>query len=113
MSVAETAAEKIGLASRIAQIEMRMSAFGSVLEAIDAQRAPLLARLSSGSGAMRALAQRQLDLLADQEVAILGKVDVGEDQARRAVAISLAPDAPAQGGTHNRVGSRFVPVNGD
>jgi hypothetical protein len=107
MSAAEVAAEKIELASRVAQVRMRMTAFGAVLESIGAAKQPLLERLRTAGGPMKALLGYQIEVLTAQELAILEKVGVEPQQARNAL---TAVDTVRH---YVRDGRRFRAVEGD
>lgn len=106
LSTAESAAERIELASRVAQVRQRMAAFASVLEAVETQKAALAERLDSASGPMRVLLQRQIDMLTEQETAVLGRAGV----AAGVPSIDSGDSAAGSAGTHKRTGRRFVPV---
>ena len=92
MSTAETAAERIQLAAQVARIEQRMAAYAAVLDAIGAQRERLEAMAATATGARRALYARQIEMLAQQELAILERVEVPETAARKAVALAAGTD---------------------
>ncbi len=107
MKTAEVAAEKIELASAVAEVRQRMAAFGAVLEAVGAQKAAVtkqLGNLGDKDAATRALYQHQLRLLSAQEVSILKQAGINEQHATEA--LEVADTKP----THRREGKRFVPV---
>lgn len=103
MGAVQAGAERIQLATQVAMIEQRMSAFGAVLETIGTQKAALLARCESATGPMRALLLAQVDALSGQEMALLARIGVPTDAAR--LAVDLA-DQPAEA-THRREGRAF------
>jgi hypothetical protein len=110
MKTAEVAAQKIELASAVAEVRQRMAAFGAVLQAVGAQKAAVamqLADLGADDAATRALYQHQLRLLSAQEVSILKQAGISEQHA--AEALEVADTKP----THKRDGRRFVRVNGN
>jgi hypothetical protein len=105
LSTAEAAAERIELASKVAQIQQRMSAFGAVLEAVGAQKAALEARAAAlPHGPVLTLLERQVEALTAQELSVLEKAGVPQPVASAALA------APAEGEVYRREGRRFVPV---
>jgi hypothetical protein len=107
MKTAEVAAQKIELASAVAEVRQRMAAFGAVLQAVGAQKAAVaqqLADLGENDPAMRALYQHQLRLLSAQEVGILKQAGINEEHA--VDALEVADTKP----THKRDGRRFVRV---
>jgi hypothetical protein len=110
MKTAEVAAQKIELASAVAEVRQRMAAFGAVLQAVGAQKAAVerqLADLGDGDAATRALYQHQLRLLSAQEVSILKQAGISEHHAVEALEVADAKP------THKREGRRFVRVNGN
>jgi hypothetical protein len=108
LSTVEAASQRIELAAQVAQVKVRMEAFGAVLEAVGAQRAVLEERRVSAGPAVRALIGRQLELLAAQEVAILSQAGIGEDVARQA--LTVVEQSAEQ--VYVRQGRRFTAVNG-
>jgi hypothetical protein len=106
LSTAEVAAERLELASKVAQVNQRLAAFSAVLDSIAAQREALETRMTTAKGAQRLLLQRQLDLLAAQEVAVLSKAGLDDSQARQALEVADEP-------SYHRSGRRFVRSNGN
>lgn len=87
ISTAEAAAERLDLASRVAQIQQRMAAFGAVLESVGAQKGVLIKRLEEKEmpKCQRRLVQRQIELLSAQETEILQRAGASAKLARTAV----------------------------
>jgi hypothetical protein len=85
MSAAEVAAQKIQLASDLASMKMRLDAFGSVLDAIDAERTPLLEAMEAASGGKKAFLKRRIEMLNEQEMSVLEKASVPTGVARQVV----------------------------
>ncbi|MCE9566041.1 MAG: hypothetical protein K8U57_28815 [Planctomycetes bacterium] len=114
LSSAEVAAERIELAANVARIQQRMSAFGSVLETVGAQKEMLAKQLPNATGPSKTLLLKQIAMLASQEVAILSKAGVAEPTAVAALAEVEAPREPspqsASSPTHRRDGRRFLRV---
>lgn len=106
MSTTEAAAERIELASRVAQIQARMAAFGAVLETIGEAKAAVLEQRKKAPGPMKALYTAQIEHLTAQETAILGKVGVAPEVARAAV--DVADEAPR---LYARNGRRFQAID--
>lgn len=98
---AETAAERIQLAAQVAAVQAKMAAFGSVLEAIAAQKEALQGRLGEAAGPMKTLIARQLEVLAAQELAVLASAGIPTDQAAQAIQV-------ADERVYRREGSKFV-----
>lgn len=105
MSATEAAAERVELASRVAQIQARMAAFGAVLETIGTQKAVLLERQKTAPKPMQALYGAQVALLTAQETAILSRVGVAPEAAQEAVRV-----ADEQPRLYQRSGKKFTPV---
>jgi hypothetical protein len=105
LSTVEVAAERIALAAEVARVSQRMSAFSAVLEAIGAQKDALAGRLAAARGPLRALLQRQIEVLTAQEVAVLERAGAASQVARDAIE---AADEPL----YKREGSRFVALGG-
>lgn len=103
MNTAGVAAEKINLASEIAAMKMRMEAFSGVLECVAAQKKPLMERLEGEANpAMRLMIERQLEMLTEQEIAVLEKASVPGKVAKQLVGtVDKA---------YRRDGRRFIPV---
>jgi hypothetical protein len=106
MSATEAAAERVELASRVAQIQARMSAFGAVLETIGTAKAAVLEQQKVAPGPLKALYTAQLKALTAQETAILAKVGVEPEAAEAAVR-----DADEHPKLYQRSGRKFQPVN--
>jgi LPS O-antigen subunit length determinant protein (WzzB/FepE family) len=107
MSATEAAAERVELASRVAQIQARMSAFGAVLDTIGVQKEALAERQKSARGPLKALLERQIEALTVQETSILEKAGVEPEAAQGAV--KAADESPK---LYARSGRKFQPVNG-
>jgi hypothetical protein len=110
MKTAEVAAQKIELASAVAEVRQRMTAFGAVLQAVGAQKTAVqqqLVALGDNDAATRALYHHQLRLLSAQEVGILTQAGISEPQAVEAVQVTDGTP------THRREGKRFVRVGAD
>ncbi len=117
ISTAEAAAERLDLASRVAQIQQRMAAFGAVLESVGAQKSVLTKRLEQKEmpKCQRRLVQRQIELLSAQETEILQRAGASSQLARAAVeqADRLiddggSGDADGEDRLYRRKGRRFV-----
>jgi hypothetical protein len=106
MSATEAAAERVELASKVAQIQARMAAFGAVLETIGTAKALVLEQRKAAPGPMKALYTAQIEHLTAQETAILAKVGVAPEAAQAAV--KAADEAPR---LYQREGRKFSPVN--
>src|SRR4051794_19244385 len=63
LSSAEIAAERIELASNVARIQQRMSAFGAVLESVGLQKEALAKLLPTASGPTKTLLLKQIAML--------------------------------------------------
>lgn len=112
MSSAEVAAERIKLASQVAQIEQRMAAYSVVLDTIQVQKDKLLEQAETAKGARKTLLLRQVEMLEAQEMGVLESIQVPAEVAQRAVqSVKLVEDKTEQA-SHKRQGRRFVPVNG-
>lgn len=105
ISASEAAAERVELASQVARLQTRMAAFGAVLEAVGTQKEVLAGRLESAQGPMKTLIEAQINLLTEQETAILVRAGASRDQARNAV---VETDEPL----YQRRGKRFERING-
>src|SRR4051794_33832280 len=81
----EVAAERLELASRLAQLQGRMAAFGALLEALGSARAQVLVRLGQAQGPARALLETQLAALGAQELAALEMAGVPQQTAAAAL----------------------------
>lgn len=119
LSTLETAAQRIDLASQVAQARQRAEALAVVLEGASAQRMSLEARRDAAVGPMRLLLDAQVKAAQAAEVAILMRAGLSQEDAQAVFAPALpAPTeaAPAETEepkpTHKREGRRFVPVNG-
>src|SRR5262245_59745075 len=84
LATTEAAAERLELASRVAQIQGRMAALAAVLQTVGAQKETLLARLEQARGPVRALLEAQLAALTAQELAVLEKAGVPQLAAHQA-----------------------------
>lgn len=105
----EAAAERMALAVKVAEIRGRMAAHAMVLDTIDGHKRDLLDQIDGLTGARKALAMKHVELLEQQELAILAEIEVPAEIATQAV---RGLPAPTRGPTHVRNGRRFVPVNG-
>jgi len=87
ISTAEAAAERLDLAARVAQIQQRMAAFGTVLESVGAQKQVLLNKLEEPElpEVQRQLVRQQIDLLTAQETEILKRAGATPHQAQQAI----------------------------
>lgn len=103
LTTAEVAAEKIELASRVAQINQRMTAYAAVLEIVGAQKMALMQRRDATDGPMKALLTHQIETLTVQEIAILESSGAPAVAARTAVETIDEP-------VYRRDGKRFVQV---
>lgn len=103
LQTAATAAEKINLAAQVAQVQTRMAAFSAVLESIAAQKQVIYDRLQETSGPMQSLLNRHLELLTQQEIAVLERIGIPNDQARPTL-------EQADEKVYKRDGKRFVPL---
>lgn len=103
LNTAAVAAEKIELASNISVLRMRMEAFSGVLEIVNAAKKPLMERLEGETNpAMRLMIERQLEMLTEQEIAVLEKASVPGKVAKQLVGtVDKA---------YRRDGRRFIPV---
>ncbi len=112
MSSVEAGAERLELASRVAQVQGRMAAFGAVLESVGSAKAALLARLDKApAGPVRALLEAQVAALAAQELAVLERAGVPQAAASAALAaVDAGGGAGGREATHRRDGKRFVAV---
>ena|SRR5271166_5403497 len=72
----KVAAECLPLNTEVTRIRQRMAAFASILASIATEKAVLAEQLNDTSGAMQALLQREIDMLAAQENEILERVGV-------------------------------------
>lgn len=117
MASTEAAAERLDLAARVAQIQQRMTAFGSVLESVNAQKEALHDRLESKSvtSSQRQLIEQQINLLTIQETEILKRAGASSSLAQQAIGTadgkggdSEQSDSPP--GLYKRDGRRFVSV---
>src|SRR5271166_2109495 len=72
----KVAAECLPLNTEVTRIRQRMAAFASILATIATEKAVLAEQLTDASGAMQALLQREIDMLAAQENEILERVGV-------------------------------------
>jgi hypothetical protein len=86
MSSIENAAERLRMSSELAQIQARGVAFLSVLEAVGASKQALLLKAKTAAGPMKLAYQQQIKVLSAQETAILAKIGVAPEQARKAIA---------------------------
>jgi hypothetical protein len=105
MSATEAAAERVELASRVAQIQARMSAFGAVLDTIGVQKEALAERQRIAKGPLKALLGRQIEALTVQETSILEKAGVAPEAAQGAV--KAADESPK---LYARSGRKFTQV---
>lgn len=101
LSTAEVAAERIELASKVAQVRQRMNAFGAVLESVGVQKLALTERLEKATGATKALLTAQIEMLTAQETAVLEKAGVAPAVAK--AALTVVDEAP----TYRREGRAF------
>jgi len=113
ISTAEAAAERLDLAARVAQIQQRMNAFSAVLESVGAQKAVLLKKLDEPAlpKYQRMLIERQVDLLTQQECAILERAGATPAQARDTVhqlGNGDSADPDQEPNLYRREGRRFV-----
>lgn len=102
LSTAEVAAQRIELASKVAEARQRLAALSSVLETLGAQKVALIERQESAKGAMKALLHRQVEILEAQELSILASVGVEEPAAK--AALTVVDAAPV----YRRDGRRFA-----
>jgi hypothetical protein len=107
LATVETAAERIQLAAQIAQVHQRMTAFAAVLEAVGAQKTALVARLETAHGPMKAMLERQIEVL---DRAGGRRVGAGRSVRRGPQAVEIADqgsqDGPAP--VYVRDGRRFI-----
>ncbi len=75
-SAGEAAAEKVELATRVARVNVRMDAFGAVLETIGVRKAALMERQQTASGPLARLIEKQIEMLTVEETALLEKAGV-------------------------------------
>jgi len=95
----EAGVERLEQAGELARLQGRMAVFAATLDAIDAQRAPLLAKLEKATGGMKLLVAKQVDMLNAQEVSVLERAGIGADTARQALAVAEKPTSkPARPG---------------
>lgn len=110
MRTAEVAAERIELASQVAQVRQRVAAYSAVLEAIGAQKSALANQIEAASGPMKALLSKQVEILGQQELAILERIGVPAPAAQAAIE---AVDVESRDDRkYIRDGRRFAPLNG-
>lgn len=117
MSAAETAAERISLASDLAKVQQRMSAFAAVLECVSAQKAPLLEQIANlGDGpadrVKRQMLLTHVNILTTQELSILTRAGAPVEAAQQAITCVDTVEHQGEKPTHRRDGKRFVPANG-
>lgn len=111
MRTAEVAAERIELASQVAQVRQRVAAYAAVLEAIGSQKAAIAAQLETATGPMRSLLIKQVDILGQQELSILERIGIPAETAQTAIESADALEA-RDDRKYIRDGRRFAPLNG-